>query len=490
MSLDWSLLAPEYVLAGWAAMLVLADLFLPRLRKEWLGYLGAAGALAAIGTSLIWLNDDAAFGELLEVDNYTTFFRLLFQGIAFVVCLISARYVSERLRNHGEYYALVLLSALGATYMAAAQELLTAYIALELSSFSLYVLASFAKGELRSNEGGLKYMLLGAFSSAILLYGLSLIYATTGTTQYDGIRQALAGDLEGVRSTALLGLVLLVAGLGFKVAAVPFHMWTPDAYEGAPLPVTAFISALSKAAGFALFIKLFVRGLIPLADDWQPLLAGLAAATMLLGNLVAIQQRNIKRLLAYSSIGQVGYILAGVVALSPERPDAATAILFHLAGYVISNLAAFACAIVYYNWTGEEDIYGYRGLAERAPFLALAMSASLFSLAGMPLFAGFVTKFVLFQAIAQEDFLWLAGVGVLTSFISLYYYLMVMKQMYLGEPAEPTRFPTPWLEYAAVAALLAGIFLVGLAPLPVMEAAERAATLVYRDLGPALLAGR
>jgi NADH-quinone oxidoreductase subunit N len=490
MRLDWSLLAPEYVLAGWAAMLVLVDLFLPRLRREWLGYLAAAGALAAAGTSTIWLGDEATFGNLLDIDSYTTFFRLLFHGIAFVVCLISARYVGERLRHHGEYYALVLLAALGATYMAAARELLSAYIALELSSFSLYVLASFAKAEVRSNEGGLKYMLLGAFSSAILLYGLSMVYAVAGTTQYEGIREALAGDLGGARSAALLGLVLLVAGLGFKVAAVPFHMWTPDAYEGAPLPVTALISALSKAAGFALFIKLFVQAFMPLADDWRPLLAGLAAATMVLGNLVAIQQRNIKRLLAYSSIGQVGYILAGVVALSPDRPDVASAILFHLAGYIISNLAAFACAIVYYNWTGEEDIYGYRGLAERAPFLALAMSASLFSLAGMPLFAGFVTKFVLFQAIAQEDFLWLAGVGVLTSFISLYYYLMVMKQMYLGEPAEPTRFPTPWLEYAAVAALLAGIFLVGLAPLPVMEAAERAATLVYRDLGPALLAGR
>lgn len=490
MRLDWSLLAPEYVLAGWAAMLVLVGTFFPRLPKTWLGYLGAAGALAAAGTSLIWLNDDAAFGNLLEVDNYTTFFRLLFHGIAFTVCLVSARYVGERLKNAGEYYGLVLLSALGATYMAAAQELLSAYIALELSSFSLYVLASFARNEIRSNEGGLKYMLLGAFSSAILLYGLSMIYAATKTTQYDGIREALSGDLEGARSAVLLGLVLLVAGLGFKVAAVPFHMWTPDAYEGAPLPVTALISALSKAAGFALFIKLFVRGLMPLADDWQPLLAGLAAATMLLGNLVALQQRNIKRLLAYSSIGQVGYILAGVVALSPDRPDAATAILFHLAGYVISNLAAFACAIVYYNWTGKEDIYDYRGLAERAPFLALAMSASLFSLAGMPLFAGFVTKFVLFQAIAEEGFLWLAGVGVLTSFISLYYYLMVMKQMCLGEPEEPGRFPTPWLEYAAVAALLVGIFLVGLAPLPLMEAAEDAASLVYRELGTALVAGR
>ncbi len=479
MRWDWSLLAPEYLLAGWAALMALLGLW-GRLRAYWLGYVAAAGALASAATSLIWLGDRTAFGDLLAVDHYTTFFRVTFGLIAASVCLISAGYVERFLRHHGEYYAILVVSVIGATYMAAAQELLSAYIALELLSFSLYVLASYAKMDLRSNEGGLKYMLLGAFSSALFLYGLGLIYAVTKTTHYQGIAEALAGDLGGTKGLALLGLSLIVVGLGFKVSAVPFHMWAPDAYEGAPLPVTAFISAISKAAGFALFLKLMVQAFLPLHDDWSPLLASLATVTMLLGNLVAVHQRNIKRLLAYSSIGQVGYLLAGIAALSPETANAASAVLLHLAGYVISNLAAFACVTVYYNWTGKEDIYEYRGLAERAPFVALALSISLFSLAGMPLFAGFVTKFVLFQAIAEADLLWLAAVAVFASFVSLYYYLMVMRQMYLVEPETRERLGVAWPEYGLVAVLVVAIFVVGLGPQPLFNAAQEAASLVYQ----------
>ncbi len=488
MSWDWSLLAPEYVLAGWAALMVVLGLW-GRLPPRWLGYVAAGGALAATATSLIWLGEETHLGDLLDIDHYTTFLRVTFGLIAAAVCIISARYVGEHLRHPGEYYGLVLVSVIGADFMAAGRELLTAYISLELLSFSLYVLASFAKLELRSNEGGLKYMLLGAFSSAIFLYGLGLVYAVARTTQYSGVAEALSGDLAGVRGLALLGLVLMVAGLGFKVSAVPFHMWAPDAYEGAPLPVTALISAISKAAGFALFLKLMVQAFLPLHEDWRPLLAGLATATMLLGNLVALHQRNIKRLLAYSSIGQVGYLVAGIAALSPARADAASAVLVHLVGYVISNLAAFACVTIYFNWTGEEDIYEYRGLAERAPFLALSLSIALFSLAGMPLFAGFVTKFVLFQAIAEEGMLWLAAVAVFASFVSLYYYLMVMRQMYLEEPVEAGRFPVPWLEYGLVAVLVVAIFVVGLGPQPLFNAAQEAVALVYKGAPAAALAG-
>jgi len=479
MSLDWSLLAPEYVLAGWAALLVSVDLFWRPFRKEYLGYLAAAGALAATLTSLIWLNDDTSFANLIEINNYTTFFRVLFGLIAAFTCLASARYVQHRLLHPGEYYALILLTAVGGSYMAAAGELLSAYISLELLSFSLYVLTSYAKFDLRSNEGGLKYMLLGAFSSAIFLYGMGLIYGVTGTTQFEGIAQAVAGDTEGFQLALFLGLVLIIAGLGFKVAAVPFHMWTPDAYEGAPLPVTALISAISKAAGFALFLKLFATAFLPLVDDWRLFIAGLSATTMILGNLVAIQQHNIKRLLAYSSIGQVGYLLVGIAALSPEHSDAASALLLHLAGYVLSNLAAFVCAIIYYNWTGKEEIADYDGLAERAPFLALCMTIALFSLAGMPLFAGFVTKFILFQAAVEEDLLWLAAIAVFASFISLYYYLVIIRHMYLGRPAEPTRFPTPWLEYGALTLLVVGVFVVGLGPQPLFNAIQDSTSFIF-----------
>lgn len=473
LNLEWSLLAPEYVLAGWAGMVVMLDLFWGRLRKEHLAYLAAAGALASALTALIWVNEDTNFANLIDIDNYTALFRVFFGLIGVFACLASARFVKDRLLHAGEYYGLILLSVLGANMMAAASELLTAYISLELLSFSLYVLTSYAKFDLRSNEGGLKYMLLGAFSSAIFLYGISMIYGVTGSTRFTEIAAALSQDTSGFDMAMFLGLVLIIAGLGFKVAAVPFHMWTPDAYEGAPLPITALISALGKAAGFALFLKLFSQAFIPLVDDWRVVIAVLSAMTMALGNLVAIQQHNIKRLLAYSSIGQVGFLMMGIAALTAGNGDAASALVLHLVGYVISNLAAFVCVIIYYNWTGKEEIKDFAGTAERAPYLALSLSIAFFSLAGMPLFAGFATKFILFQAAAQQDLLWLSSLAVFFSFVSLYYYLVVVKEMYLGEPAEPTRFPTPWLEYGALTLLLAGVFLLGLYPQPVFDLVEQ-----------------
>ena len=371
--------------------------------------------------------------------------------------------------------------------MAASRELLTAYISLELLSFSLYILVSFAKRDLRSNEGGLKYMLLGAFSSALLLYGISMIYGATGSTDYAAIGEALSGNTGGIDEALFLGLALIIAGLGFKVAAVPFHMWTPDAYEGAPLPVTALISAISKSAGFALFLKLFADAFEPKIDDWRYFIAGLAVATMVLGNLVAIQQSNIKRLLAYSSIGQVGYLLMGIAALSP---DSGSALVLHMMGYVVTNLAAFVCVIIYYNWTGKEEVKDFAGLAERAPFLAVCLSIALFSLAGMPLFAGFATKFILFQAAAEEDLLWLAGVAVTMSFVSLYYYLIIVKEMYLGQPEEPTRFPTPWPEYGVLALLIAGVFLIGLYPAPVFDAVDTSTAAIFSDVGSTAVSER
>ncbi|MEX1195446.1 MAG: NADH-quinone oxidoreductase subunit N [Dehalococcoidia bacterium] len=468
-SLDWELLAPEYILGLWAAGLILLDLFWGGLGKERLGWLAAAGAAVAGAVSLIWVDDTKQFGTLADINDYTTIFRVFFCGIGVFICLASARYVRDRLLHPGEYYALILLAIIGANGMVAAHELLTAYISLELLSFSLYVLTSYAKFDLRSNEAGLKYMLLGAFSSAIFLYGISLIYGATGTTQYAGISEVLSGDISDIEWSVYLGLALMIGGLGFKVAAVPFHMYTPDAYEGAPLPITGYISALSKAAATAFFLKLFAQAFLPLIDDWRYFIAALSVATMALGNLVAIQQRNIKRLLAYSSIGQVGYLLVGIAALSP---DSASALVLHMIGYGITNLAAFTCIILYYNWTGKEEIYEYKGLAERAPYVALCLTIALFSLSGMPLFAGFATKFILFQAAAEQDLLWLAGVASFFSFVSLYYYLVIIREMYLGEPEEKTRFPTPWLEYTALTVLTAGVFLMGLYPKPVFDMVE------------------
>ncbi len=495
LNFDWKLLAPEYILVAWAGGMILLDLFWPdegfwrlgRLGKEPLGYIAAAGALVATLVSLIWVDDTTDFAGLVDVDDYTTLFRVFFGLIGVFACLASARYVKDQLLHAGEYYAFVLLAVVGANGMAAASELLTAYISLELLSFSLYVLTSYAKFDLRSNEGGLKYMLLGAFSSALLLYGIGMIYGATGSTHFSEIGAALSKDTSGIDEALFLGLALIMAGLGFKVAAVPFHMWTPDAYEGAPLPVTALISAISKSAGFALFLKLFVEAFEPKIDDWRYFIAALSVATMVLGNLVAIQQHNIKRLLAYSSIGQVGYLLMGIAALNH---DSASALVLHMMGYVVTNLAAFVCVIIYYNWTGKEEIKDYAGLAERAPYLALTLSIALFSLAGMPLFAGFATKFILFQAAAQEDLLWLSAVAVTMSFVSLYYYLIIVKQMYLGVPEEPSRFPTPWLEYGALTLLIAGVMFIGLYPAPLFDWVDGSTADVFAAVGQAAVMGR
>jgi NADH-quinone oxidoreductase subunit N len=486
LNFDWKLLAPEYILVAWAGGLIVLDLFWPasgwgrlgRLGKEPLGYIAAAGALLATLVSLVWVDDTTDFAGLIDINDYTTLFRVFFGLIGVFACLASARYVKDRLLHAGEYYAFILLSVVGANGMAAASELLTAYISLELLSFSLYVLTSYAKFDLRSNEGGLKYMLLGAFSSALLLYGISLIYGATGSTEYAAIGEALSGDTSGIDESLFLGLALIMAGLGFKVAAVPFHMWTPDAYEGAPLPVTALISAISKSAGFALFLKLFAEAFEPKIDDWRYFIAGLSAATMILGNLVAIQQSNIKRLLAYSSIGQVGYLLMGIAALSPES---ASALVLHMIGYVVTNVAAFVCVIIYYNWTGKDEIKDFAGIRDRAPFIAYTLSVALFSLAGMPLFAGFATKFILFQAAAEEDLLWLAGIAVTMSFVSLYYYLIIIKEMFLSKPEEDRVFPTPWPEYGALALLIAGVLLIGLYPQPVFDAVDTSTAVLFQE---------
>lgn len=477
MNLDYSLLIPEFMLGGLAVLVLGIDLFFgERLRRDYIPYLSAAGLAVILGVSLAWTNKESDFAGLIQIDNFTTFFRVFFIGITFFITLASAHFVRGRLRHAGEYYALLILSTVGAIYMAASRELLTAYISLELLSFSLYVLVSFAKFDRKSNEGGLKYMILGAFSSAMLLYGISFIYGVSGSTTYSEIAAALSGSTEDFELALLMGLVLIIAGLGFKVAAVPFHMWTPDAYEGAPLPITAYLAATSKAAGFALLLRLFGGAFLPVIDEWQWMIAALAAITMTVGNVIAIQQHNMKRLLAYSSIGQVGFMLMGIAAFSDA---AASALVLHMTGYVITNLAVFIPVIAYYNLTGKDEIADYRGMAERAPFLAASLSIALFSLSGLPIFAGFLTKFILFQAAAQEGFLWLSALAIVMSVISLYYYLNVIKQMYMVEPEDMTRLRVPLTVSGTLAVLVAGVFFIGVYPGPLFEIVDNATRFLF-----------
>ena len=476
INLDYSLLIPEYLLGGLAVLIIVMDVMFPKMKKDMLPFMAGAGLIVVFLVSLLYVDTEDNFAGLILIDDYTTFFRCFFIATTFAVVVASWQYVQKNLRNPGEYYALLVLSTAGATIMASAQELLTAYIGLELLSFSLYILVSYAKTDARSVEGGMKYLLLGAFASALLLYGISFIYGTSGSTTYSEISAAFEGGTRGFELGTLIGLTLIVAGLGFKVAAVPFHMWTPDAYEGAPLPITAYLSATSKAAGFALLLRLFSGALLPVIDDWQFMMAALAAITMLAGNLVALQQHNIKRLLAYSSIGQVGYMLMGITALSPE---VSSALLLHMTGYVITNLAVFMALIAYNNQTDVEEISDFRGMSDRAPLLAAVMAVALFSLAGMPLFAGFLTKFILFQSVAEADYYWLAAVAVVASFISLYYYLVVMKAMYVTHADETSRIHVPLILQGSVVALALGVFFVGLYPQPVFDLTDSVSAVLF-----------
>ena len=432
------LLTPEFVLTALAFLVFTVDLFLPESRKEWLAGLSVVSLVAVMVVALVMRPAGSVelYGGLIVVDGFGLFFKIFFCAIGIGIIALSVEYGRDRLEHRGEFYGLLLFSILGMNLMAMSRELLTAYIALELLSFSLYVMVAYGLREARSNEAGIKYIIIGALSSAIMLYGLSNIYAALGTTFFAGIAEELASP--GTVSPVLwVGIALLVVGLGFKLSAVPFHMWAPDAYEGAPLPVTAYLAIGSKAAAFALTLRLFAEAIVPAIDrwdEWQLVIAVLAAVTMLLGNLVALAQRNLKRLMAYSSIGHVGYALAGVAVLGSDFALATKSVVFYLVVYAVTNLVVFAGVTAYYNRTGQDNIADLAGLADRQPFVAAAIAIGLFSLAGLPIFAGFTAKFYLFAAVADGGMLWLAGVAIFASLISLYYYLQVLRQMYI-EPA-------------------------------------------------------
>ena len=481
------LLWPEFLVVGLAFVVLTVDFFLPAERKSTLAAVSVVGLVGLVVFTLVFLLGKEAtplYRGIVQVDRFALFFKVVFLALGAMVILASVDFVKRYLTQPGEYYAMVLFSILGMMLMAGATELLTAYIGLELLSFSLYVLVSHSREDPKSNEAGTKYILLGAFASALLLYGISMVYGAVvqdgidAPTSFAAINTYLQGR-DTLQPTFLVGLVLILAGLGFKMAAVPFHMWTPDVYEGAPLPVTAYLAVGSKAATFALVLRLFATAFMPAIDQWGLVLAVLAVATMTVGNLVALAQHNIKRLLAYSSIGQVGYLLVGMAAFSAS---ASNAIMLHLVGYGIANLAAFVAVIAFYNATGKDEISDFAGLAQRNPFIALALTVSLFSLAGLPIFAGFITKFYLFIAAAEADMLWLAGLAIVNSLISVYYYLVVIRQMYIQPAEESSHVSLSWVTGGLLGVLVVGTVLIGVYPAPLVDIIETATAVILPGL--------
>ena len=489
MNNNFLLLLPEFIVTGLAFVVLGLDLFLPERRKWVLPIVAVVGLVVALVVSLrhLWGVSDSLYDGVIRVDGYALFFKAFFIALGGVVVLVSVDFVRRNLEHPGEYYGILLFTVVAMMLLAASGELLTAYISLELLSFGLYVLVAYDRYNAKSNEGATKYILLGAFSSALLLFGISQVYGLLGTTRFDEISSALS-SADALSPGLILGIALIIAGLGFKVAAVPFHMWAPDAYEGAPIPITAHLAVGSKAAAFALVLRLFAEALMPIVEQWQILLIGLAVITMLLGNLVALAQRNLKRLLAYSSVGQVGYLLMGVAALAATGSGgvslelshlASNGIMLHLVAYAVTNMAAFLCLAAIYNITGRDDIAGMAGVARRAPLVGLVFAVSLFSLAGLPIFVGFTSKFYLFNAAAAQGLLWVAGIAIFSSLISLYYYLQVVRQLYI-EPAEDAApIPVPRLTLGVLGALFAGMVGLGVYPAPLMEAVQYASDALF-----------
>jgi NADH-quinone oxidoreductase subunit N len=452
-------LLPEILLIVLAVLVLGLDVFWRRGQPHRLGWLTVIGFGAILAATLLWVRPAGAptliFGGMARHDFIAFAFRLLFIFSGLVVTILSLEVPG--LGDRGEYYGLLIIAVLGLDLMALAADLIMLYLAVELASLVLYLLAGFLR-ENKSAEAGFKYFLFGAAASAVMLYGFSLLYGFTGQTNLYAIGLTLASG-----QTPLLPLtgaaVLVVIGLGFKVAAVPFHFWAPDVYEGAPTPVTAFISVASKAAGFAVLARVMLAVFPAVQASWVSLVTAMAILTMTLGNTLALVQKNIKRLLAYSSIAQAGYALIGLVVVSPAG---LAATVFYLVMYTLTNLAAFGVVIVVTRAAGSDDVAAFAGLSRRSPALGLALLVAFLSLAGVPPLAGFMGKFLVFAAAVERGAVVLAVIGVLNAIVGLYYYLNVIKVAYLYLPTQAGGVPIPRAHAAAVGVCLAGVVALGI----------------------------
>ena len=468
---DFYYLLPELILTGGALLVLLVNVIVPRRGDLLFGI--SLGTLVVSGLVLASFAgvDTTVSRGLLAIDGFALFFKAIFLVSAALTMLMSAPYLRVEGVPAAEYYFLILCATLGMMFMASGVDLITLFIGLETMAIAFYVLAGYLKPSHKSNEAAVKYFLLGAFSLGILLYGMSLLYGVTGTTRLDGIAEALAGQDRSLLLAA--ALILLAAGMGFKIAAVPFHMWAPDVYEGAPTPVTAFLSVGSKAASFAMLLRIFVEGMGALTPDWQVIFAFLAVVTMTVGNIAAITQSNMKRMLAYSSIAHAGYVLIGVVAATERGVVAA---LVYLWVYLFMQLGAFAVVTMLrrHDVVGDE-LKDLSGLFARAPAVAIAMLLFMLSLGGIPPTAGFMGKVWVFGAAIDQGFIWLAVVGVVNSAISLYYYLRVVVFMFFKEEAAGSEIAMGPGMVATLTVAVVGTILFGIYPQLLFEQAQAVA---------------
>lgn len=488
---DLYLLSPELSLVIVALAVMLVDLFVKRRVVTMVVALAGMVFPVALTISLALTQDftkpHLAFFNMLSVEQYSLFFDMIFLLTAVVIILTTYNYAEKYIRADGEFYTLLLFSVTGMMFMASTTELISIYISLELASIPLYVMAGLIRDNTRSAEAAVKYVLLGAMSSAILLYGFALLYGLTGTTDLAGIANAIHTSIKDGNMLVLVASVLVLAGFGFKISAVPFHMWAPDIYEGAPTPATAFFSVGSKAAGFAALIRVFMYGGL-----WQvnnaslvAIVAIVAILTMTLGNLVAAVQANVKRMMAYSSIAQAGYILVGFASsLAGKSSSGNTAVLFYLFVYALTNLGAFAGIIALANATGGEKIEDFRGLAKRAPFVSAATALCLLSLGGIPPMAGFIAKILIFTTAWGNGLAYLAVIALLNSIVSLVYYGRLVKSMYFDAPLRETdHVVAPAGLTGPIAVMAAALIIVTFATQIVLAAANPAANTLLGFLG-------
>ena len=471
MDVNLSLISVEIATAILAMTVLVIGLLVPKEQNYGLGYLVTIGLTGILALSFMYygVNTNLLSGMYI-VDDFSVFFKQVFLIAAVLVSMSATLYVKKIGSNYGEFFVMLVFATLGMMLLSSAGDFITLYLALELMTITFYILTEYNKHESKSVEAGVKYLLLGAMSSGVLLYGISLVYGMTGTTVI-----ADAGKIQGMGSmppALVVGIVFLIAGFGFKISAVPFQMWSPDVYEGAPTPVTAFLAVGSKAAAFAALIRVFLGAFGEYQTEWKLLFAALAALTIIIGNLVAIPQTNIKRMLAYSSIAQAGYIMTGVVAASTAGVKG---VAFYGMLYVFATVGAFTVVMNFSANTGSDEIKDYAGLAQRSPLLAAVLTVCLLSMAGIPPLAGFAGKFYLFSSIVDQGYLWLVIIGLLMSMASVYYYLSVVKVMYMADPADDAPIVVPaGAKATLLISMIITVFL-GVYPEPLSKLAGMAA---------------